>query len=122
MLWSELRFKGKPLPSPSTDRKVTIVTPLGTFVALTEGYWEETTPGMTGFCSAVDTDPHNISAEELSQGFYRTSGRDYGPSGPWTDIQLSGTPQHWVYIFVETELGYQGFWVEPEKTDDIPWE
>ncbi|GAG47969.1 unnamed protein product, partial [marine sediment metagenome] len=63
----------------------------------------------------------NISAEELSQGFYETSNRNYGPAEPWTTVQLGGTPGSWVYVFVETEKGYQGFWVDPEKIEDLPW-
>ncbi len=118
---SELTFKGKTLPSTLLDKGATIITSLGTFITSPEGYWGEATPGMTGSASQTGTDVHNITAEELSQGFYETSNREYGPATPWTGVQLDGTPGSWVYVFVETKQGYQGFWVDPEKIEDLPW-
>ena len=121
MIWSELTFKGKVLPSTLLDKGATIITPLGTFVTSAERRWKDPTPGMIGLGSQTDTDVHNITTEELSQGFYETSNRNYGPAEPWTDVQLDGTPGAWVYVFVETEKGYQGFWVDPEKIEGLPW-
>ena len=102
--------------------EATIVTPLGTFDSSVEGYWVEAIPGYSGLGLQTDTDSHDISAEELSQGFYETSNRDYGPAEPWSDIQLAGTPRHWVYVFWLAEDEYRGFWVDPEKIQELPWE
>ena len=116
-----MSFKDKVLPSTLLDKGATVITPLGTFVTSPEGYWEDPTPSIFVGSYQTNTDVHNITAGELSRGFYETSNRNYGPAEPWTGVQLGNTPSSWVYVFVEMANGYQGFWVDPEKIEDLPW-
>lgn len=121
--WSDLTYEGKPLPAVLGGKGAVIVTPLGTFSATSQKAWTRTdvkTPYPTGSLVPAIL-PQKLSDQELVQGFYETSGRSYGQRGPWTDTQLTRTPEDWVYVHAQDKRGYQGFWGNPACLDKLPW-
>ncbi|MEM7200690.1 MAG: hypothetical protein AAF628_10515 [Planctomycetota bacterium] len=87
----DLEYRGRPLPDFGGG---SLITPIG---VVTSGIlWQRDVERIEG--ALVGATREGLGASDLAAGYYDTSARE-PDAGPWLDLQLEGTPEHWVYVF-----------------------
>lgn len=141
--YSKLTYHGDQV-GQSLPRDVNLVTPIGEFVSGQNGWdaaWSDPRVWDDAYRrpDVKDGEPWVRQIEStrdikefLAQGFYQAPAevRRYGV--PWTDRQVKNTPADWVYVYRLSWRDRQtdeysshavtGYWVAPERLEDLKWE
>lgn len=134
ILRTELQWDGSDIPDYLLVDRANLHTPLGMFSVVDDRWFLDATtsawwnPGYQPLRFPegqpwVRQINHRSSVDEfLDLGYYETSMLGIQTNGPWTDRQLTGTPPEWVYAFKQSEGSYRGYWVDPKKLGQLPWD
>lgn len=140
--YSDLTYFNKPFGLSLTN-DVNLVTPIGHF-SNGQFRWvaESSSPEVWDDDyrppSSKETGPwvmqikHSRDINQfLSQGFYQAPRSDRTYEMPWTNHQLIGTPDDWVYVYRvdwsdPLPNGRQsretiGYWVDPKRLNNLEW-